>query len=37
MAETDIIKLKLEIIQLIINCNDENVLLQCKQVLEEDL
>lgn len=35
MTESEMIKIKLEIIQLILDCNDENILLQCERILKE--
>ncbi len=35
MIESEMIKRKLEIIQLILDCNDESILLQCEVILKE--
>ncbi len=35
MTESDMIKRKLKIIQLILDCNDESILLQCEMILKE--
>jgi hypothetical protein len=35
MTETEMMKRKLEIIRLILDCNDESVLLQCEMILKE--
>ena len=35
MMESEIVKKKLEIIRLILDCNDENILLQCERILKE--
>ena len=35
MTESEMIKRKLEIIRLILDCNDENILLQCERILKE--
>ena len=37
MTESEIIKFKLEIIQLILDCNDETVLSKCEKVLKEGI
>ena len=36
MTESEIVKRKLEIIRLILDCNDENILLQCERILKEE-
>lgn len=35
MTESEMIKRKLEIIKLILDCNDENILLQCERILKD--
>lgn len=35
MSELEIAKRKLEIIQFILDCNDEAVLLECERILKE--
>lgn len=35
MSESEMAKIKLEIIQLILDCNDEAILLECERILKE--
>lgn len=37
MTESEIIKKKLEIIQFILDCNDEKVLIVCQSILKESI
>ena len=35
MTASEMSTIKLEIIQLILDCNDENILLECERILKE--
>jgi hypothetical protein len=36
MAELEMMKRKLKIIQFILDCNDESILLECERILNEE-